>query len=213
MNWKKRRLRDSRLYVVIDRQALKGRSLLDMADEASSNGADIIQLRDKHSDKKNVFKDAQALRKIIKKNRALFIINDYLDIARLVDCDGVHLGQHDIPIEMARELLGRDKIIGISCFNLKEAKIAQDSKADYLGIGPVFLTPIKPQYQTIDRDLIRECKMRIKIPFFIIGGVNEKNIKSLKNLGADRVAVCRSVCQARNVPQAIKKLTAILDSD
>ncbi|MBU4345803.1 MAG: thiamine phosphate synthase [Candidatus Omnitrophica bacterium] len=189
MNSKKKLLEKSGLYVIIDKEVWRRRPKFSDT-KIKDLPVDIIQLRDKISDKETVLKDALRLRRALSNTGIIFIINDYLDIARLIDSDGVHLGQDDLPIGIARRLLGKDKIIGVSCHSLKQAKSAEVQGADYISIGPVFSTPTKPEYKPVGLGLIREISQEIKIPFFAIGGINEKNIGKVLDAGAKRIAVC-----------------------
>lgn len=170
-----------------------------MAQKLNNSGTDIIQLRDKNSDKGCILESALLLRKLFLNSDMLFILNDYLDIAKIADCDGVHLGQDDGSVELAREILGEEKIIGLSCHNLKQALLAQKKGADYIGIGPIFPTSTKPQYRPIGPDIIKQVKKKIKIPFFPIGGIDRNNIGRILSLGAKRVAICRAIIKTGNI--------------
>ncbi|MBU2222024.1 MAG: thiamine phosphate synthase, partial [Candidatus Omnitrophica bacterium] len=176
MNWKKRSIKDCRLYAILDKDVLVKRSLLNTARKMLDAGVDIIQYRDKSSDKKTILKHSLILKKLLQKSRTIFIINDHVDIASLVDSDGVHLGQDDLSLGGARKLLGPEKIIGISCRGLKQALIAQNEGADYLGLGPVFSTPVKKGFSPVGLEKIREFEKNIRIPYFVIGGINCNNL-------------------------------------
>jgi len=210
MSSKKKLLRNSRLYVVIDKGVLKERPLIRAAERITRAGAQIIQLRDKCRDKRAILRDALELKGLLSKSGALFIINDHIDIAMLVDSDGLHLGQQDLPVEAARKLLGKDKIIGLSCHNIRQALEAQDRGLDYIGIGPIFPTSTKPNTTAVGLDLISECRDRIRIPFFAIGGVTEKNIGMVSSYGGQRVAVCKAICTAGNITAAAKNFYKLL---
>ncbi|MFH0791467.1 MAG: thiamine phosphate synthase [Candidatus Omnitrophota bacterium] len=206
MKSKKKLLENSRLYVILDKDVLGNNFLFDTAKQLRDSEVKIVQFRDKQSPKADILKAAFKLRKIIQNSKAIFIVNDHLDIAKIADTDGIHLGQDDIPIEMARKILGRNKIIGISCHSLKQALTAQRKGADYIGIGPIFPTSTKPEYKTVGLSLITKIKRRIKIPFFAIGGINETNLNEVLSSGAKRIAVCRAVCQAKNIHKIVKLL-------
>lgn len=201
---KRRLLKESRLYVIIDKQIAANRPILNIARQIKHSGAGIIQLRDKISKKENILREGFILRKLLLNSKTLFLINDYLDIAKIVECDGVHLGQDDLSIELARKILGKEKIIGVSCHSLKQAVQAQKSGADYISIGPVFPTPLKPEYKPVGLQLIKRIKAKIKIPFFAIGHINEPNIDRVVSSGAKRVAICRAALEAKNIPAAIE---------
>ena len=210
MNLKKKLLKESRLYVIVDKKVSGRRPIFNIVSKIKDLGADIIQLRDKESKKESILKEAYRLRKLLTNTQTLFIINDYIDIAKLVDSDGIHLGQNDLPLETARQLLGKDKIIGISCHNLNQAIAAQKNGADYISIGPVFSTPTKPEYKAVGLDLIRKVKRAIHIPFFVIGGINENNINDILSQGIKRVAICRAICRAKDIPFTVGKITNLL---
>jgi len=210
MNLKKRLLKESRLYVIVDKKVSGSRPIFNIVGRIKDSGADIIQLRDTESKKESILKDAYKLRKLLTNTQALFIINDYIDIAKIADSDGIHLGQNDLPLDTARQLLGKDKIIGVSCHNLNQAIQAQKNGADYISIGPIFPTPTKPEYKAVGLGLIKKAKEAIHIPFFVIGGINENNINDILSLGVKRTAVCRAICRAKDIPSTIKKLSKIL---
>ena len=200
----------SRLYLILDKQTAGKNSLSGIIKKFSKCGIDIVQLRDKTSGKELILREAHLLRKLLADTGILFIVNDHLDIARIVECDGVHLGQEDTSIEVARRILGRDKIIGISCHTLSQALDAQKSGADYLGIGPIFPTPTKPDYKPIGLGLIRKLKNKIKIPMFAIGDINQGNINKVLSSGVNRVALCRAILKAKNTFLAAKYFSQIL---
>lgn len=199
-------LRDFRLYVIIDKKAAMGRDLVRIAEEAVAGGADVIQLRDKGSEARELVEAGRAIRKAVGKDKAVFIVNDRPDIALAVGADGVHLGQDDLPVAYARSILGKDKIIGLSTHSLEQASGAQNSGADYIGVGPVFSTPTKPGYKAVGLGLIEKVREMNGIPFVAIGGIDESNIDDVIAAGGSRVAVVRAVCGAEDVIGAAKRL-------
>lgn len=199
-------IRDFRLYVIVDRKACGRRGPIYVAREAIAGGADVIQLRDKQANAKELVKVGRAIRSLTRKKKISLIINDRPDIAKAVDADGVHLGQDDLPIKVARSILGRDKIIGLSTHSVLQAQEAQKSGADYIGVGPIFATPTKPEYKAVGVDLIKKVKDKIKIPFVAIGGIDESNIDEILAVGATRIAVVRAVCTAKNIRGATRYL-------
>jgi thiamine-phosphate pyrophosphorylase len=166
----------------------------------------MIQLRDKVSDKSHLLGTAVKLARFFSKSNTLFIVNDYIDIAVLSGSDGLHLGQKDIPLKQARRLLGKDKIIGISCHNLRQALKAQKEGADYIGIGPVYPSATKPEYKAIGLRVLRQLKDKIRIPYFAIGDIHEGNIKEISAAGARRIAVCRAILKSGNPKYAARQL-------
>jgi thiamine-phosphate pyrophosphorylase len=204
MKSKKRLLRKSRLYAIIDKKVCAHKSLLNVVNKIKKAGVSIIQFRDKISDKEIVFKDTQMMRNLLLNSKSIFVINDYVDVAKILDLDGIHLGQDDISIETARKILGKDTIIGVSCHNLKQAVRAQNNGADYISIGPIFATSLKPQAKPIGLGIIKKVRSKIKIPFFVIGGINETNLNKVLFAGARKIAICRAICQADNIIGTIK---------
>lgn len=199
-------MRDFRLYVIIDKKTAKGRDLVYIAREAVAGGADVIQLRDKETSAREIVEAGRAIRKAIGAESAIFMVNDRPDIALAVEADGVHLGQDDIPVDAARAILGKGKIIGLSTHSLGQAQAAQKSGADYIGVGPVFSTPTKPGYKAVGLGLISEVKKISNIPFVAIGGIDETNLDDVITAGAQRIAVVRAVCGAEDVKGAARRL-------
>lgn len=205
-------MKDFKLYVIIDSRAANGRSLTDVALEAAEGGADIIQLREKDMAAREVVDLGRAIRKAIAGRDTLFIINDRPDIALAAGADGVHIGQDDIPPDFARAIIGKDKILGISTHSLAQALSAQKSGADYIGVGPVFSTPTKPDSEAVGLGLVREVRKAVNIPFVAIGGINADNIAQVIGAGAGRIAVVRAVCGAKDVRNAARILKEKLDN-
>jgi len=206
MKLRKNLLKQSRLYLILDKSTLKKRSLENIYSIVSNRNIDIVQLRDKRSAKKDILNFATKLSKRLRDGRTLFIVNDYVDLAQACKADGVHLGQSDLSLKQARKILGKHKIIGISCHNLSQAQKAQKEGADYIGIGPVFKTATKPGYKTIGLKVLKELKEKIKIPYFAIGGINQGNIDKIISCAGRRVAVCGEILEAKNPKQASAKL-------
>lgn len=213
MKQKRKLLKKSRLYVIIDKRVLRNRDLSNAVIKTRDAGAHIIQLRDKEQKKELILQNAYLLHKLLSKDNVIYIINDHLDIAKIVDSDGIHLGQNDISIEIARRVLGKDKIIGISCHSLKQAQIAQKNGADYIGIGPIFCTSTKPENtKTINLKIIKILKKKIKIPFFVIGGINKNNIRLVTSRGVKRIAITSAILESKDISEATSYFSKILNS-
>lgn len=210
MKSRKNLLKESRLYLILDKKASGNKSLVGIAKKCSASGADIIQLRDKTSDRELVLKEAFLLRKTLRNSDTLLIVNDYLDAAKIAQADGVHLGQEDTSVTTARRILGKDKIIGVSCHNLSQALKAQKNGADYIGIGPIFSTPTKPEYKAIGLKITQKLKDKMRIPFFAIGDINSNNISQVISRGAKRVALCRAIVKTKHPELSTKFFSDIL---
>lgn len=193
------------IYAIIDRQACGLRDPAKIAKECLSAGVKIIQLRDKTEGIDAFYKNALLIRRITEK-KALFIINDRADIARLSGADGLHLGQNDLPVKAARTLLGPLAIIGKSCHSLKQALNAEKEGADYVSIGPIFKTPTKPSCRAVGLELLRQARRRLKAPIVAIGGISKDNIALINKANVKTAAVVRAVCKSRNVVKAVKEL-------
>ncbi len=155
-------------------------------------GAKWIQYREKDKSRREIYEEALILRKLTGKFSAVFIVNDYADIALAVDADGVHLGQDDLPIKEARKILG-EKIIGMSTHNADEAILAEREGADYIGFGPIFQTKTKDAGAPKNPAAISEIKKKVKIPVVAIGGITLENLISVVDAGADAVAVASGI--------------------
>ena len=205
---------EARLYVIAS-PAAPGQDLTHAVLQALRGGADVIQLRDKVLSAGELLRSARALKKICQAHDALFVVNDRLDIALASGADGVHLGQDDLPVASAREIArryapGRDFIIGCSTHSLDQALRAQDEGADYLGCGPVFATPTKPDYQARGLELVRQYRRKIRIPFVAIGGIDAGNISQVVAAGARCAAVVRAVMDSPDPEMAARSLKEIL---
>ncbi len=209
---RKKLLLQSRLYAILDKKTIASfhktagsAKLAVVAEELADAGVDIIQLRDKESSREILYEDAVCIKKAFARKRVLFIINDYPDLAKIVDSDGVHLGQNDCSVAVARRILGPEKLIGVSCHSLGQALKAEEDGADYIGIGPVFPTPTKPEYKAVGTAVLRELKEVLRIPFFAIGNVNCETVAQIRLAGADRFAVCRDFIAGDNIRQAVRE--------
>ncbi len=159
--------------------------------------------------KKDIYKEAVSLRSLTLKHKTTFIINDYVDIALMVDADGVHLGQEDMPIEEAKKILGNGKIIGISTHSLKQATDAQRAGADYIGFGPIFRTTTKDAGRPQGINALIEIKRHIKIPLVAIGGITPENAHDVLRSGADAIAVASGILSGDIKTNIKKYLTTI----
>lgn len=181
------------LYLVTDEKACKGKDFYESVEASIRGGAKIVQLREKNMDTRDFFKRALKLKEICHKHGVDFVINDRLDIAMAVDADGVHLGQSDMPIEKAKEILGHKKIIGISAKNMEEALEAQKYGADYIGVGAIFATDTKKDSGLIDLETLKEMTDQINIPVLAIGGIGLGKLGYLKDTGIDGICVISDI--------------------
>ena len=195
---------EKKLYVITESAISRGRSNEFVVKEAIKGGAEIIQLREKQWDKNKIKKEAIKLLKICRKNNALFIVNDYVDVALEIGADGVHLGQSDMPVSEARKICGNKLIIGLSTHSVEQAVKADKEDADYITIGPIFKTRAKDY--TVGPGIIKEILRKIKKQLIAIGGINKDNIVEVLSQGAKSVAVISAVVGADNVKEAASVL-------
>ena len=202
-----------RLYAVTDRAwAADEDALMDQIAAAIDGGAGIVQLREKHLDHDAFLREAQRFVALCREKGVVSIINDAVDIAAAVGADGVHVGQSDLAAGRAREVLGPDKLIGVSAHSVEEALAAQAAGADYLGVGAAFVTGTKADAAPISRDTIRAITAAVDIPVVAIGGISRDNITELTGCGLDGVAVVSALFAQKDVKTAAKELYALSES-
>ncbi len=199
------------LYVVTDSDLSRGRSDAEVARLAYEGGADAVQLRMKHADGREMLEQARAIREIADEYCRFFFVNDRVDVAIASGADGVHLGQNDIPLEVARDLMGETAIIGISVDNVEQAVAAAEGGADYIGVGSIFNTSTKPDAkQGVGLGAIYEIRKAVDIPLVAIGGINRGNIQDVVRAGADAAAVVSAVVAQDDVSGAAHELRNLI---
>jgi len=202
------------LYCITDPEltAQSSHSIEEMVQQAIDGGARIIQYRDKTSSQAQQLDIAHRLCQLCKQHSALFLINDNPQLAKEVDADGVHLGQTDTGRATARELLGKDKIIGISCHaSLALAMTAQQQGADYVAFGRFYPSQTKPDASPASLDLLAEAKSSLHIPIVAIGGITAGNAPDLLEAGADMLAVIHHVFGQADIRQAASNIARLFD--
>jgi thiamine-phosphate pyrophosphorylase len=196
-----------KLHVLTDREWSRGRSMLTVAEAAITGGATVIQLRDKTASTRQLVEEGLALRELTRKHDVLLIVNDRIDVALAVDADGAHVGQDDMPGTLARQLLGPERILGISAGNIEEAEGALAASADYLGVGPIFATRGKADAgDPIGIRFLSELSSRYTTPLVAIGGINSTNTREVIAAGATGVAVITAVVNAEDIVAAARSL-------
>lgn len=196
------------LYLVLDPDACTGRDPVEVARLALESGASLVQWRDKRRDKGDQLPQARAVRELCARHGALFIANDHVDLALVLEADGVHLGQRDLPLEAARPLVSPEFIIGVSTNNPEEAQHAQEKGASYVAVGSIFPTGSKETTRPASPERVREVKAAVDLPVVAIGGISASNVDQVLDAGADAVAVIGAVCSAEDVRAAARELAA-----
>jgi len=194
------------IYVIVDNSIFPERSHLEIVQRALEGGARIIQLRAKDLLKREVWRIARVMKRLCERYDAIFIVNDYVDIALDVGADGVHLGADDMPINEAREK-APELIIGRSTHSLEEAIEAEKLGADYIAFGAIFPTQTKGRPTPIQGlDKLKEVCEKVKKPVVAIGGINRGNLIEVKQAGADAVAMISEVVKAEDIKQRVREL-------
>jgi thiamine-phosphate pyrophosphorylase len=197
---------DYSLYLVADSSYINLKTSRKIITEAIQGGVSIVQLRAKDIPAEEFYNMALELKKITGENNIPFIINDRADIAMAVDADGIHVGQEDIPAKAVRELIGNDKILGVSVANLEEAEKAAADGADYLGAGAMFVTETKPDAKQVSIAELEKIKKHIKIPVVAIGGINAGNAEQVLRVKIDGICVISAILAAKDIKKAALEL-------
>jgi thiamine-phosphate pyrophosphorylase len=205
------RIDAARLYLVCD--CLPGdRGLEDVLPGAIRGGVDVVQLRQKQLEDGLLAEAAAVAADLCREHGALFILNDRPDIAAVLDADGVHVGQEDMPVAQAREVVGPDMLIGLSTHSPPQIDAEDARLADYIGVGPVHETPTKPGRAAVGVELIRYAAAHATRPFFAIGGLNAGNLAATLDAGARRAVVLRAIAEAEDPERAARALRGLLDA-
>jgi len=206
---KKKLLGEIDLYLVTDSGLSKKGTLSDVRNAVEA-GCRIVQYREKSRSTKQMVEEASLIKEICR-GKAIFLVNDRIDVAMAVDADGVHIGQNDMPISIARQLLGSGKIIGLTVHDLREALEAEREGADYVGLSPIFGTSTKKDAgEGIGPERIREVKDALSIPIVTIGGINKENCVSVVRGGADSLVAISAIVCSDDVKRETKDLIEII---
>ena len=195
-----------KLYAVTDRSWLRGETLYQQVEKALKGGATFIQLREKDMSDKEFLDTALEIKELTDRYNVPFVINDNVDVAIRCNADGVHVGQDDMEAGNVRQMLGSDKIIGVSVHNVSEAIQAEQSGADYLGVGAVFSTSTKSDAENVSFEMLHDICRAVSIPVVAIGGITKDNIQELKGSGINGVAVVSAIFAAEDIEAATNEL-------
>jgi len=194
------------LYFITDSKLSLAGDVEDV-EAALAVGVKVVQYREKELPTREMIEVAAELRELTSQAGALLLINDRVDVAQAARADGVHLGQDDMSLKKARELLGEEAVIGVTVHNLKEAVEAEKDGADYLGLSPIFSTSTKSDAgEPAGVKLIKEVKARVKLPCVAIGGINEENLGEVLSAGADGVCMISATVGKDDVEATVKRI-------
>ena len=201
------KLSDKKLYLVTNSDEFDSDDkFLDAIASALEGGVDILQLREKTMPANKILELGRKIKQLCLQYDVTFIVNDRIDIALILEADGVHLGQDDLDVKCAREILGANTIIGVSTHAPEQALKAVLDGADYIGVGPVFATPTKQGRVPVGLEYVKWASENIEIPAFAIGGINAENCQQVFDAGLKRIAVVRAIINASSPQQAAKFL-------
>jgi thiamine-phosphate pyrophosphorylase len=206
-----RSLHDCHLYGILDLGYVEESNAVRAAEAMIKGGVDLIQLRGKEQPIDELVDLAEKLHELTSRSSTPLIVNDYAEIARRVPVEGVHVGQDDDSIEVARRKAGRAVVVGKSTHSLEQAHAAQGEGADYIGFGPIFATPTKPDYEPIGLKDIKQAQLDVNLPIFCIGGINIDNLRDVIAAGARRVAIVSGLLKAPNVAAYAREAKRLLD--
>jgi thiamine-phosphate pyrophosphorylase len=199
------------LYLVTDREILKEKDLCTGVEEAIKGGVTLVQLREKSTTSKEFYNIGKEIKELTERYNIPLIINDRLDLALAIDADGLHIGNEDLPVEIARDLLGDNKILGYSASTLKEAEYGEKAGADYLGVGALFPTDTKKNVDRISLKELKRIKQRVNIPVVGIGGINIENVHQVLETGVDGVAIVSAILGQDNIIEAASEFKTIME--
>lgn len=201
-----------RLHILTDTQLQDKFSHRELTRMAIAGGADTIQFRQKHGSTRELIETALAMKELCARAGIMFIVNDRIDVAMASDADGIHLGQDDFPIELARKLMGGNKIIGGSAGNIEEALKCAADGADYIGFGPVYPTGSKVDAGPVTGiEAMKDISRVVSLPIIAIGGINSENVIEIIRAGAHGIAVISAVCCSEDPIAASRILKEALD--
>ncbi|OXM17119.1 thiamine phosphate synthase [Paenibacillus herberti] len=203
---------DFSLYVITAENYHPGKTMEEVMREALYGGADIVQLRHKTAKESELLEKARLLRGLTREFGVPFIVNDYPQLAIEADADGVHVGQEDHGLREARELLGPDRIVGVSTHSLDQAMAAEDGGADYIGVGPVYPTGTKPGRPAVTLNYVRQAARHVRIPWVAIGGIHLGNAQEVLDAGATRLCAVSAIVGSEDPAAVCRSLKAMISS-
>ncbi len=201
---------DCRLYGILDLSYVDASDVAAVVEAMIKGGVDLVQLRGKERTIDDLVDLAAELHELMARSSTALIVNDHAEIAREVPVEGVHVGQEDDSIEVVRQKAGRELLVGKSTHSLEQALAAQREGADYIGFGPIFATPTKPDYAPIGLSDIKRVHAEVSLPIFCIGGINIDNLQSVIDAGAKRVVMVSALLKAHSIVDYARCATDML---
>lgn len=199
------------LYAVTDRTWLNGKTLAEQVEQSLRGGVTMVQLREKELDREHMRSEGLELKKICRRYGVPLLINDDVQLAWEINAAGVHVGQEDMEAARAREILGPDKIVGVSAHTVEEALAAQEAGADYLGLGAAFPTGTKTDVDVMSEEVMREICERVNIPCVAIGGIGPDTVLKLTGRGLAGISVVSAIYAQDDIQSASAELRALAE--
>jgi thiamine-phosphate pyrophosphorylase len=204
-------LMDFALYLITDRKQVSGENLLHAVEGALQGGVRAVQLREKDLSGRELYQLACRMKELTSRYGAKLLINDRLDIALAAGVDGVHLGESSLPLQRAREIAGRDMLIGVSCHDRQRALAAQENGADFITFSPIYFTPSKARYgEPLGTELLAEACRLLRIPVFALGGIKQEKVREVLECGANGIALISAILAATDPERAAREMISLL---
>lgn len=200
---------DYSVYLVTDRQLMTAKTVEDSVEQAIAGGCTLVQLREKDLDSRAFYQTALRVKAVTDRYQVPLLINDRMDIALAVGAQGLHVGQEDLPVAVARKVMGEDAILGVSASTVEEAVAAQADGADYLGVGAMFATSTKADADAVSMQVLAQIRAAVTLPIVVIGGINARTIPSFAGTGVDGMAVVSAIVGQPDITAATRHLKAL----
>lgn len=197
---------DYALYLVTDRELMTAPTLAEAVERAVRGGCTVVQIREKSASSREFYDCAVEVKRVTDRHGVPLIVNDRVDIALAVDAAGVHVGQTDLPARAVREIVGPDRIVGVSASNLAEAKAALADGADYLGVGAMYATGTKAEADLTSLDELRRIREAVSVPIVVIGGINMRTLSDFRGTGIEGIAVVSAVLAQPDIEKSAREL-------
>lgn len=210
-NTRMARFLEADIYGITAEEYSRGRNNIQVVAQMIEAGITVIQYREKEKNDRQRYEECLKIREMTKHAGVLLIVNDRPDLALLVNADGIHLGQNDLPVENVRKLVGENMLIGLSTHSPAQAEAALTSGADYIGVGPIFPTKTKKDVcDAVGLEYLDYVVKNINLPFVAIGGIKEHNIAEVKRHGARCMSLVTEIVGAEDIPAKVRALRAVL---
>jgi thiamine-phosphate pyrophosphorylase len=197
---------DYTLYLVTDRNLMSTNNLETAVENAINGGVTMVQIREKSASSLEFYEQAFRIKKLTGRYSIPLVVNDRIDIALAIGADGIHIGQNDIPASVARKIIGKNMLLGVSASSVKEALQAQNDGADYLGIGAMFSTGTKTDAKTVSIEELQHIRKAVSIPIVAIGGISKENAAIFQGMGVDGLAVVSAIIAQPDIKAAAEEL-------